>query len=224
MIGTPIDEHLNPDLNAVPLAIGDIASHLHDGQLLVLRSTVYPGVTALVERSNRLGADPRNTNYAGGNTSAKGTETDPVTGEPVELVWVKGSGGDLGTLTPAGLAALRLDRMRAAHFDDQQAVRRQIYLAEREIEATPQTFTVTFAKSDRTVQVRADQFILATARERGVTLPSSCRTGLCGTCKSKLLSGTVDMQHQGGIRRRETDAGLFLPCCSKPLSDLVVDR
>ena len=70
-------------------------------------------VDQLISRSNRLGADPKNTNYAGGNTSAKGTETDPVTGEPVELVWVKGSGGDLGTLTPAGLAALRLDRMRS---------------------------------------------------------------------------------------------------------------
>ncbi|KRC51572.1 short-chain dehydrogenase [Leifsonia sp. Root227] len=67
----------------------------------------------LIARSNRLGADPRNTNYAGGNTSAKGTETDPVTGEPVELLWVKGSGGDLGTLTEAGLAVLRLDRLRA---------------------------------------------------------------------------------------------------------------
>jgi rhamnulose-1-phosphate aldolase len=70
-------------------------------------------VTDLIARSNRLGADPRNTNYAGGNTSAKGTETDPVTGEPVELLWVKGSGGDLGTLKPEGLAVLRLDRMRA---------------------------------------------------------------------------------------------------------------
>ena len=67
----------------------------------------------LIARSNRLGADPKNTNYAGGNTSAKGTETDPVTGEPVELVWVKGSGGDLGTLKESGLAVLRLDRMRA---------------------------------------------------------------------------------------------------------------
>jgi rhamnulose-1-phosphate aldolase/alcohol dehydrogenase len=67
----------------------------------------------LIARSNRLGADPRNTNYAGGNTSAKGTETDPVTGEPVELLWVKGSGGDLGTLTEQGLAVLRLDRLRA---------------------------------------------------------------------------------------------------------------
>lgn len=75
--------------------------------------TTNPAVAELIARSNRLGADPKNTNYAGGNTSAKGTETDPVTGEPVELVWVKGSGGDLGTLKESGLAALRLDRMRA---------------------------------------------------------------------------------------------------------------
>ncbi|WP_375425621.1 bifunctional aldolase/short-chain dehydrogenase [uncultured Friedmanniella sp.] len=70
-------------------------------------------VAELLGRSNRLGADPANTNYAGGNTSAKGTETDPVTGQPVELLWVKGSGGDLGTLTEPGLAVLRLDRLRA---------------------------------------------------------------------------------------------------------------
>jgi rhamnulose-1-phosphate aldolase/alcohol dehydrogenase len=70
-------------------------------------------VSTLIGRSNRLGSDPRNTNYAGGNTSAKGTATDPVTGMPVELLWVKGSGGDLGTLTEAGLAVLRLDRLRA---------------------------------------------------------------------------------------------------------------
>jgi rhamnulose-1-phosphate aldolase/alcohol dehydrogenase len=67
----------------------------------------------LIARSNRLGSDPKVTNYAGGNTSAKGTETDPVTGQPVELLWVKGSGGDLGTLTESGLAVLRLDAMRA---------------------------------------------------------------------------------------------------------------
>ena len=70
-------------------------------------------VDELIARSNRLGADPRNTNYAGGNTSAKGTDTDPVTGTGVELLWVKGSGGDLGTLEAAGLAVLRLDRLRA---------------------------------------------------------------------------------------------------------------
>jgi len=73
----------------------------------------HPEVRNLLDRSNRLGADPRNTNYAGGNTSAVGEELDPVTGRPVELLWVKGSGGDLGTLTEAGLAVLRLDRLRS---------------------------------------------------------------------------------------------------------------
>jgi rhamnulose-1-phosphate aldolase/alcohol dehydrogenase len=78
-----------------------------------MAAQVPPEVTDLLQRSNRLGSDPANTNYAGGNTSAKGPVTDPVTGEPVELMWVKGSGGDLGTLTADGLAVLRLDRLRA---------------------------------------------------------------------------------------------------------------
>src|SRR5689334_9959358 len=70
-------------------------------------------VDELVRRSRRLGADRRNTNYAGGNTSAKGTDTDPVTGRAVDLLWVKGSGGDLGTLREDGLSVLRLDRLRS---------------------------------------------------------------------------------------------------------------
>jgi rhamnulose-1-phosphate aldolase/alcohol dehydrogenase len=80
---------------------------------MTAESHPHPEAATLLERSHRLGADPRNTNYAGGNTSAKGTGTDPVTGQDVELMWVKGSGGDLGTLAPTGLAALRLDRLRA---------------------------------------------------------------------------------------------------------------
>jgi rhamnulose-1-phosphate aldolase/alcohol dehydrogenase len=72
-----------------------------------------PQMAALLARSHRLGADPRNTNYAGGNTSVKAAAIDPVTGQPAELLWVKGSGGDLGTLTADGLAVLRLDRLRA---------------------------------------------------------------------------------------------------------------
>ena len=67
----------------------------------------------LIARSNRLGQNPRNTNFAGGNTSAKGVDIDPVTGESIELLWVKGSGGDLGTLGEAGLAVLQLDRVRS---------------------------------------------------------------------------------------------------------------
>ncbi|MFJ3749992.1 bifunctional aldolase/short-chain dehydrogenase [Streptomyces rubiginosohelvolus] len=73
----------------------------------------HPEAAALLARSHRLGSDPRNTNYAGGNASAKGVAPDPVTGDDVELMWVKGSGGDLGTLAAEGLAVLRLDRLRA---------------------------------------------------------------------------------------------------------------
>ena len=76
-------------------------------------TTLPSAVGELLERAHRLGADPRNTNYAGGNASAKAMTTDPVTADEVEVMWVKGSGGDLGTLQEKGLAVLRLDRLRA---------------------------------------------------------------------------------------------------------------
>lgn len=69
-------------------------------------------VALLIYRSNLLGADLRLTNYGGGNTSCKATAPDPLTGKPVEVMWVKGSGGDLGTLQRSGLAALYVDRLR----------------------------------------------------------------------------------------------------------------
>lgn len=68
-------------------------------------------VDALVYRSNLLGSDPRITNFGGGNTSAKLTMPDPLTGEEVPVLWVKGSGGDLGTMKRAGLASLYLDKV-----------------------------------------------------------------------------------------------------------------
>ena len=64
-------------------------------------------------RSNILGADLRITNYGGGNTSCKTIEKDPLTGEEVEVMWVKGSGGDIGTLTRQGIAGLYTKRLRA---------------------------------------------------------------------------------------------------------------
>ncbi|MBV9734762.1 MAG: hybrid-cluster NAD(P)-dependent oxidoreductase [Acidisphaera sp.] len=85
-------------------------------------------------------------------------------------------------------------------------------------------FTVEFARSKRRVTCDAETFILTAAQAAGLRLPSSCTRGLCGTCKSKLLAGTVDMQHAGGIRQREIDQGLILICCSRPRSDLVIDR
>lgn len=69
-------------------------------------------VALLVYRSNLLGADLRLTNYGGGNTSCKQMATDPITGKEVEVMWVKGSGGDLGTMKRNGLAALYVDRLR----------------------------------------------------------------------------------------------------------------
>ncbi|WP_371347553.1 2Fe-2S iron-sulfur cluster-binding protein [Ancylobacter sp. IITR112] len=86
------------------------------------------------------------------------------------------------------------------------------------------TYTVEFAKQKRSIECRSDMFVLDAARRAGVRLPSSCSKGLCGTCKSKLIEGTVEMKHGGGIRQREIDAGMALLCCSKPTSNLVVDR
>lgn len=91
-------------------------------------------------------------------------------------------------------------------------------------EITEQSFKVEFAKQARTIEVASDRTVLAAAKKSGIKIPSSCSNGLCGTCKSKLISGSVTMNHNGGIRQREIDSGLFLPCCSTPLSDLVIDR
>lgn len=70
-------------------------------------------VALLIYRSNLLGADLRLTNYGGGNTSCKAMAKNPLTGESTEVMWVKGSGGDLGTLKKSGLAALYVDRLRS---------------------------------------------------------------------------------------------------------------
>lgn len=67
----------------------------------------------LLYRSNLLGADKRITNYGGGNTSAKVSETDPLTGATVEVLWVKGSGGDVGTIKLDGFATLYMDKLES---------------------------------------------------------------------------------------------------------------
>ncbi|WP_409149222.1 2Fe-2S iron-sulfur cluster-binding protein [Pseudoxanthobacter sp. M-2] len=86
------------------------------------------------------------------------------------------------------------------------------------------SFRVTFSKSGRAIDCPDDTFVLQAARAAGMKLPASCTKGLCGTCKSRLVSGQVEMKHAGGIRQREIDQGLVLLCCSKPLTDLVVER
>jgi ferredoxin-NADP reductase len=83
---------------------------------------------------------------------------------------------------------------------------------------------VEFTRSKRTIDVPADTAILTAAVRAGLRLPSSCTQGVCGTCKSKLVSGQVQMTHAGGIRQREIDQGMILICCSRPITDLVIDR
>ncbi len=85
-------------------------------------------------------------------------------------------------------------------------------------------FAVTFTVSGRSISCGADTFVLDAALASGLKLPFVCREGMCGTCKSKLVSGQYDMRHKGGIRPRDIERGLFLPCCSKPLSDLVIEK
>ncbi len=85
-------------------------------------------------------------------------------------------------------------------------------------------YTVSFAKSRREIHCGAGQHVLDAARQAGVRLPASCTQGMCGTCKVKLVEGQVEMKHNGGIRQREIDQGMVLLCCSKPLSDLVIDK
>ncbi|WP_094779020.1 hybrid-cluster NAD(P)-dependent oxidoreductase [Paraburkholderia ribeironis] len=86
-----------------------------------------------------------------------------------------------------------------------------------------ETFTVKLSRSSKTFTTRASETVLSAARKAGVPIPSSCSQGICGTCKTKVLEGTVDMKHNGGIRDREVQKGFRLLCCSRPTSDLVLE-
>lgn len=85
------------------------------------------------------------------------------------------------------------------------------------------TYSVEFVRSGVTFTCAEDENVLDAAYEAGLAPPSSCGQGMCGTCKTTMLSGTVDMQHNGGIRPREIARNKVLICCSKPRSDLTID-
>ncbi|WP_090868831.1 hybrid-cluster NAD(P)-dependent oxidoreductase [Paraburkholderia diazotrophica] len=90
-------------------------------------------------------------------------------------------------------------------------------------EAAQQSFTIKLSRSSKTFTMNAAETVLSAARKAGVAIPSSCSQGMCGTCKTKVLEGTVDMNHNGGIREREIQKGFRLLCCSRPTSDLVLE-
>jgi ferredoxin-NADP reductase len=85
-------------------------------------------------------------------------------------------------------------------------------------------FVVTLQRLGRSFRCGSDERLLAAAQRAGLRLPFSCSSGVCGTCKTRKLSGEVEMAHAGGIRPREIAQGFILPCCSKPRGDVVLDR
>ena len=121
-------------------------------------------------------------------------------------------------------AGFPMARYHEESFDFATLAAAEPQVAAEVLESEPAAFRVEFTRSRRTIECGPGTFVLDAARAAGLKLPSSCTKGMCGTCKSRLVSGKVDMQHQGGIRQREIDAGNVLICCSRPLSDLVVDR
>ncbi|WP_284979831.1 ferredoxin reductase [Arthrobacter sp. fls2-241-R2A-200] len=85
------------------------------------------------------------------------------------------------------------------------------------------SLTMSFMRTGINVRIDSNEHILGAAQRAGVRIGANCKEGMCGSCKVVKLSGEVDMNHQGGIRTREIDAGKFLPCCSTARTDLVID-
>lgn len=85
------------------------------------------------------------------------------------------------------------------------------------------SLTMSFVKSRIKVRIEPKEKILTAAKSAGIRIGANCQEGMCGSCKILKISGDVEMNHQGGIRAREIEAGKFLPCCSTAHSDLVID-
>ncbi len=89
--------------------------------------------------------------------------------------------------------------------------------------STGTTYSVELQRTGRTIECDQDTTLLDAVANAGISLPSSCQEGMCGTCKTTLVSGRVDMDHAGGIRPREVAEQKILLCCSTPCEDLVLD-
>ena len=84
-------------------------------------------------------------------------------------------------------------------------------------------FVITLKRGER-FECAPDETLLEAARRAGLRWPFSCSSGVCGTCRTRRLSGEVQMSQGGGLRPREVAQGWMLPCCSRPLGDLELDR
>ncbi|GAA4283507.1 hybrid-cluster NAD(P)-dependent oxidoreductase [Brevibacterium daeguense] len=185
---------------------------------LAERETFLCGPKGYMESMRRilagLGADPARVHeesfvFAG----ARGAGSPP-TGDPAGVAV---SRHPAGASAPAEPSASRAEPS-ASPADA------PVQVTGDEAGASAAGFAVEFRGLGRTVRCDEDTTVLEAAQDAGVPLPSSCEEGVCGTCKSWLVSGDVDMDHAGGIRPREIKEGKVLLCCSTPLSDLVIER
>ncbi|MEI2277257.1 ferredoxin reductase [Paenarthrobacter ilicis] len=85
------------------------------------------------------------------------------------------------------------------------------------------SLTLSFMRTGINVRIDPSEHILGVAQRAGVRIGANCKEGMCGSCKVVKVSGEIEMNHQGGIRAREIEAGKFLPCCSTAQTDLVID-
>ena len=132
--------------------------------------------------------------------------------------------GPDGFMAAAKTTLAGLGHDPARYFEESFAFGSGEAEAAEPVDPAARRYKVTFAKSGKVVECDGATSILTAAKKAGVALPSACTKGLCGTCKQKKVSGEVEMAHAGGIRQREVDAGMILLCCSKPRSDVTVDK
>lgn len=156
-----------------------------------------------------------------------------VTGFMVDHMPLKGLGASYGN-NGAPVSTKLLGQIRDPAFGDFHMhwqpnawfhLRRRVLGAPRRTHADDGAHHVAGAPrcTGETVECASDQTILDAALKAGVQVASQCREGHCGTCKSTLIGGEVDMNHNGGIRQRDIDNGNILLCCSTPLSDLRIE-
>ena len=106
----------------------------------------------------------------------------------------------------------------------EDATQAQAATAQQAGAAPAQRFAITLNKRGERFECGADETVLKAAQRAGVRWPFSCSNGVCGTCRTRKVAGEVEMNQGGGLRPREVAQGWFLPCCSKPVSDLEVER
>ena len=123
---------------------------------------------------------------------------------------------------PGYMGAVR--RMLAAAGLPEDRCHEESFEAPATVDAPGATaFAVELARSGRTIACDAGTSVLEAAARAGITLPSSCGQGLCGTCATTLEKGSVDMRQNGGLRPGDVARNQILLCCSTPLEDLVID-